>query len=69
MRHGIHDVIGGDPQGGLRELFVILRVVGVFPGVAQVHVVADGDHESAMVVVDAAPNGGVAVLFVGATAP
>ena len=57
MRHRIVDVVHGyaDAQGG--ELFGVLGIVGVLPGIAQIHVVADGDHEAALVVVDAAPGG------------
>ena len=64
MRHRIGDVVHGyaDAQGG--ELLGIVGIVGVLPGVAQIHVVADGDHQAALVVVDAAPGARVAVLLV-----
>ena len=36
----------------------------MLPGVAQIHVVADGDHEPALVVVDAAPARDDAVILI-----
>src|SRR6185503_18796715 len=36
----------------------------MLPGIAQVHVVADGDHEPALIVVDPAPPGDDTVVLV-----
>jgi hypothetical protein len=44
------------------------RIVRVLPGIAQVHVVADGHDQPALVVVDAAPRGAVSVELVGPAA-
>src|SRR5258708_2980510 len=55
VRHGVDDVIHADADSEIGKLGGIFRIVGVLPGVAQVHVVADGHHEPAFIVVDAAP--------------
>src|SRR5438034_9916331 len=65
VRHGVDDIIDADADSQLGELFRIARVIGVLPGVAQVHVVADGHHEASLVVVDAAPNRNPTVMLVG----
>src|SRR5271170_2457846 len=66
VRHRVRDVVDPDAESERGVLFRILGVVGVLPGIAQVHVVADGDHEAAFVVVDAAPVGDEAVFLVDA---
>src|SRR5450756_183649 len=60
MRHRVDDVIDADADAEGGELLGVARVVGVFPGIAEIHVVTDGDHQPAVVVVDAAPVGGAA---------
>src|SRR6516225_9702006 len=64
MRHRVDDVINSnaDAEGG--EFFRVSGVVGVFPGVAEVHIVTDGGHDATVIVVDAAPAGNLAVFFV-----
>src|ERR1035438_6868878 len=66
VRHGVSDVVDADTNAHAGEPLRILRVVGVLPGIAQVHVETDGHHYSAFVVVDAAPMGDEAVVLVGA---
>src|ERR1017187_10209968 len=71
VSHGVDNIVDADADAEGGEPFGVLRVVGVFPGIAEVHVVADGDHEAAVVVVDAAPVCGAAialVLFVNSAA-
>ncbi len=57
MRHGVDEVIHSDAHAERAVLFGVLRIIGVLPGIAQVHVVADGDHEPAFIVIYAAPFG------------
>src|ERR1035441_3730997 len=64
VRHRVNDVIDADADAEGGESFGVLRVVGVFPGIAEIHVVADGDHQAAAIVVDAAPVGGTALALV-----
>src|ERR1035441_9582004 len=67
VRHRVDDVIDADADAEGGEPFGVLRVVRVLPGIAQIHVVTDGHHQPAVIVVDAAPVGGTAfalVLFV-----
>src|SRR5579862_3628288 len=65
VRHAIHDVIEPHAKSHGSEIFRISRIVRPFPGVAQVHVVADGDHHAAFVVANGPPLWHIAVLFVG----
>jgi hypothetical protein len=67
MRHRVDEVVDADADSQGGKGLGVGGVVGVFPGVAQVHVVADDHHQAAFVVVDAAPVGrgaGELVLFV-----
>src|ERR1035438_10407224 len=57
VRHRINDVVHTDSNAQGGEFLGVLGVVGVLPGVAQVHVMTDGYDEPAAVVVDAAPAG------------
>src|SRR5260221_272647 len=63
VRHGVDDIIHADADAEIGKLGWICRIVGVLPGIAQVHVVADGHHEPALVVVDAAPARHHAVIL------
>src|ERR1019366_4728917 len=65
MRYSIHDVIDAYPKSQRGELLRIARIVSPFPGIAEVHVVANGHHDAALVVTDRAPFPDVAILFVG----
>ena len=69
MRHAIDDVIESDAKGHRGKSLRVIRVVGPLPCVAQVHVVANGDDDAALVVADGAPFRLIAVLLIGAAAP
>src|ERR1035437_236760 len=60
----VDEIVHRDAVGQRRPLLVVAGIVGPFPGVAQVHVVADGHHHAALVVVYGAPAGLVPVLFI-----
>src|SRR5579883_2985837 len=64
VRHRVDDVVDPDANAKSGELFVIARLVGPLPGIAQIHVETDRHHQAALVVVDAAPVGIVTVLLV-----
>jgi hypothetical protein len=65
MGHGVRNVIEHDAKRESGKLLGILRAVRPFPGVAQMHVVADRHHHAAAIVANGAPLRHVAVLFVG----
>ena len=65
MRHGIDDVVDGEAGRERRQIGRVARVVAMFPGIAEVHIVIDRDHEPAVVVVYAAPMGVDAAVLVG----
>src|SRR5579885_2027792 len=48
--HGINDVVDADANPEGRKFLVVLRVIGVFPRIAEIHVVADGHHQAAFVI-------------------
>ena len=60
--HGVDDVVEGDADAEGGVFLGIERIVGVLPGIAEVHVVAHGHHHAAAIVVDAAPVGDLAGL-------
>src|SRR6202034_200559 len=64
VRHAIHDVIEPHAKCHRCERLWISWIVGPLPGVAQVHVVADCDHDAAFVVADRAPLRDVPVFFI-----
>src|SRR5216683_8291906 len=64
VRHSVHHVIDPQTKRQRCELLRIARIIGPFPGVPQVHVVADRDHHAAPVIPDRAPFRDVAVLLV-----
>src|SRR3954447_14143476 len=55
MRQRVNNVIYADPHTERGESLRVERIVGVLPGVAQVHVVADCDHQSAVIVENPPP--------------
>src|SRR5690606_15490641 len=65
VTHGVDDVVDGEAVGHRRHRLRVTRIVSVFPGIAEVHVVVDHHHQPALVVVDATPARRHAVLFVG----
>src|SRR5690348_13202798 len=57
VRHRINDVVDADSKSKGGEPFWVKGIVGVLPRVAEVHIMTDGHHQSAFVVIDAAPAG------------
>src|ERR1700693_4157821 len=55
VRHGVNHVVHADPDGQVGKLLRILGIVCELPGVADVRVIGDRDHDPSFVVVDAAP--------------
>src|SRR6202034_3167274 len=64
VRHAIHDVIEPHAKSHRCESLWISWIVGPLPGVAQVHVVADRDHDAPLVVADRPPLRDVSVFFI-----
>src|ERR1700674_3547140 len=62
--HRVSDVIEDDAKSKSRKLLGVLRLIGVFPGVAEMHVVADRHHDAPMLVADGPPLGDVAVVLI-----
>src|SRR5258708_3522413 len=65
VRHCVDHIVHADPKPECGEPFRILRIVGMLPRIAKVHIVAYGDHQASLVVVDAAPARFEAVVFIG----
>src|SRR5207249_4045163 len=63
--HRIRNVVEDDAKRKSRKLFGVLRLVSVFPGVAEMHVVADRHHDAPVLVTNGPPFGHVAVLLIG----
>src|ERR1700735_3419721 len=63
MRHGVNDIVDANANPERGVFLWILGIVGMLPGIAQIHVVANGHHQPALVVEDASPMRFVAVLF------
>src|SRR5450432_1512145 len=55
VRHRVDHVIDADADAERRVLLRVFGIVGMLPGIAQVHIVADGGHEAALIVIDASP--------------
>ena len=66
MRHRVSNVIEDDSKRKAGKLLGIFGTIGPLPGVAEMHVGADGDHDAPMIVADGAPFGHIAVLFISA---
>ena len=64
MGHGVNDVVHANTEAECGVLFGVQRIIGVFPRIAEIHVVANGHHEPAVVVVDSAPAGVKTVKFI-----
>src|SRR5688572_2979937 len=67
MRHCVDDVVDTDSVCQRCEAFRIVGVIGPFPGVTKVHIVADGHLEPVFVVVNATPARNDAVSLVSHT--
>src|SRR5205807_3212772 len=64
VSQSVHGVIGGDPVRERGERLRITGVVGVFYGIAHIHVVADACENASFFVVDGPPFGFEAVVLV-----
>ena len=64
MGHRVDDVVDADADAQVGEAEGIAGPVEPLPGVAEVGVLRDGDHDVSLVVVDAAPAGDAAIFFV-----
>ena len=64
VRPPVHDVINPHPESQRGKLLRIAGIVRPFPGVAEVHIVADGHHDASSVVAYRAPFRDVAIFFV-----
>ena len=66
MSHGVDDVIYTDADAERRILLGIFGIVGVLPGIAQIHVMADRHHDPALVVINAPPVRIESILLINA---
>src|SRR6478736_1285953 len=66
VAHRVDGVADAEAVSQRRQWLRILRRIRVLPGIAQVHVEVDGDHQSAVIIEHAAPMGFHTVLLVGA---
>ena len=55
MRHGVNHVIHSDTNSKRGIFLRIVRVVRPLPGIADIRIESHGDHDAAVIVVDAAP--------------
>lgn len=55
MGDGVEDVVDAEAVGKAGHIGGVFGHVGVLPGIADIHVVADGDEQAAFIVEDAAP--------------
>src|SRR5579863_9509455 len=69
MGHSVDDVVQPHAKSHRREGFRVVRIVGPFPRVAEMHVVADGHDDSAFVISYGAPLGLITILFIRAPRP
>src|SRR5215471_16281135 len=53
--HRVYDVICADLIGQGGHWNGIIRIVGMLPGVAGVHIKIDDDHQAVMIVINSAP--------------
>src|SRR4051812_17993822 len=65
VSHGIDDVVDGDTVTQGSVLLRIPRVVGMLPRIAKVHVVADGNHHSPLIIHDGTPSRGHTIFLEG----
>src|SRR6516165_10684683 len=69
MRHTVKDIIEPYAESHGSKSFGVVWVVGPFPCVAKMHVVADGDDDSPLVVANGAPLRLVSIFLVSASGP
>src|SRR5262245_55274264 len=61
--HGVYNVVDSNPQPERGKLLRVLRIIRMLPGISQVRVVHDGNHQPVLVVVDTAPFGANSIAF------
>src|SRR5690349_7159493 len=66
VSHSVDDVVDSDAKAESRELFRVLRAIGMLPRITQIHVVTNRHYKPAMVVIDAAPSWLYTVLLIHA---
>ena len=69
MGHSINDVIQSYAEGHGRESLRVIWVVSPLPCIAQVHVMADGNDNTPLVVANSAPFGLISILFISSACP
>src|SRR4051812_3683931 len=52
MTHCVDQVVDADANAERGEFFGVIGIVGVLPGIAEIQIVTDGDHEAAVIVID-----------------
>ena len=62
MGHGVDDVVDADAKAECGILLGVGGAVGPFPGIANVGVEGDSDHDAAFVVMDGAPVSAFAIV-------
>ncbi len=65
----VNDVVHADPDSQRRILFRILRIIGPFPGIADIGIKRHGHHDAAFVVHDPAPVRSGTVVAIRGAAP
>ena len=55
VRHRVDNVVDTNTNPQRREFFIILRIVGPLPGIAQVGIESHGGYNAAFVIIDASP--------------
>src|ERR1700733_6358682 len=63
MRHCVHDVVHADAHAELREFEGVSWIIRPFPGIADVRVQRDCDHDAALIVIDSLPAWDSTVFF------
>src|SRR6516162_155719 len=69
VRHSVQDVIQPHAKRHRRECLRIIRIVRPLLRIAEVHVVADRDNNSAMAIANGPPFGLVTVFLISAAGP
>src|SRR5690242_1151874 len=62
VREVVNEVIHPDAVGQRRQVLRIAGIVGMLPGIAQVHVAADGNDDAAFLIGNGAPQRIVTVV-------
>ena len=67
MRHRVDDIVDGKAISHCRHVFRIVRRVGVFQRITEIHIVVDRYNQAAVVVINTAPGGVNPVTLVSDT--